>query len=398
MSERSDTVRGAPPAGATRQRRRRRSLTPAQLRRLGLAVLGGILLTLSTIATFGYLPRYQLPGEPILDNADFRAGFRDWHPVGLVTLDEVELGLVILQNLAPDRITYLRRVIPLPPGRTHVKLSADVATYGVHGGEEAWQTARIYLVQEDPDGRYLWNQPHQLISLVGTTSRQHYAAVFEVPGLSPAVRLGIELPYATGRLEVANLQLEVVEERPVFRLVASVLVAGWCLLVAWIGMRLFGGIRSVTVRAWLLGALAVLGAGLFMPAFLRQHLIDGLASGFGLRLPDPDAFGHALVFGLLALLVRIGRHRDPLLLHLSCWLLAGAATETLQLLTADRNPEAADWLMNALGAAAGLVLAETSLWVQRALEAARQRARQKDTRVLEARLARDPFARHPKDG
>jgi VanZ family protein len=106
---------------------------------------------------------------------------------------------------------------------------------------------------------------------------------------------------------------------------------------------------------------------------VRQELIEGLATGFGLDLPDPDAFGHALVFGLLALLVRVGRPRDPLLLHLSCWLLLAAVTEVLQLFTPDRDPEAGDWLMDALGTTAGLLLAELGLWLQRRLESARRR-------------------------
>ena len=83
--------------------------------------------------------------------------------------------------------------------------------------------------------------------------------------------------------------------------------------------------------------LALLAGGVFMPSVVRQEIIDSLASGFGLRLADPDAFGHALAFALLALLVRSGRPRDPLLLHLACWLLVGAATEVLQLFTPDRD-------------------------------------------------------------
>jgi VanZ family protein len=112
-----------------------------------------------------------------------------------------------------------------------------------------------------------------------------------------------------------------------------------------------------------------------MPAQLRQQLIDGLATGFGMRLADPDAFGHALVFCLLALLVRIGRPRDPLLVHLSCWLLVGAATEVLQLLTPDRSPEAGDWLIAAIGTTLGLALAETGLLIRRRLQRARKAAR-----------------------
>jgi hypothetical protein len=171
-----------------------------------------------------------------------------------------------------------------------------------------------------------------------------------------------------------------------------VLVAGWSLLGFWVVERLYHSIRSPTVRGWLLATAAVLLLGIFMPALYRQALIDALAGGFGLDLPDPDAVGHALVFGLLALLVRVGRPRDPLLLHLTCWLLAGALTEVLQLFTPDRDPQAADWLADVAGIGAGLALAELGLLVQRRLAAARRSQKEK-AKASPEMPDRTPFAR-----
>jgi hypothetical protein len=189
--------------------------------------------------------------------------------------------------------------------------------------------------------------------------------VFEIPAAIREVVLGIELPHATGRMEIANLALAMVDERPSFRLVAALLVCGWSVLGFWVASGLYRTMRSSTVRAWLLGTLAVAAVGLLMPSLLREELIDRLASGFGFDLSDPDAFGHAALFGLLALLVRVGRPRDPPLLHLSCWLLLGAVIEVLQLFTPDRNPQAGDWLMDALGIALGLGAAELGLLLRR---------------------------------
>jgi hypothetical protein len=367
--------------------RRRRSMAFADLLRVGLTVLAAVVLALLTIVTFLHLPRHQLPGTSVLPNADFREGFAGWQIEGLISLDEVEVGLAILQNHDPAKAAFLRRTIELPPGRTHLRLAADVAAIGVERGEAPWQAARIYLVQEAPDGSQLWNQPFLMVSLVGTTSRQHYERIFEVPSTIPRVVLGIELPYAIGRLEVAGLMLEEVEERPSFRLIATLLVCSWSLLALWVVVGVYRSIRSATVRFWLLVSVAVLVAGVFMPALLRAHLIRALAQGFGFALPSPDAFGHALVFGLLALLVRSGRPRDPILLHLSCWLLLGAVTEVLQLMTPDRDPEAGDWAMDALGVALGLAVAELGWKVQRWLEAARKRRRRKS---MAGRAALEP--------
>jgi len=110
-----------------------------------------------------------------------------------------------------------------------------------------------------------------------------------------------------------------------------------------------------------------------MPSTLRQVLINNLADGFGIHTAYPDALGHAAVFALLALLVRAGRPHDPLLLHASCWILAGAVSEVLQLLTFDRAPEAADWLADVAGTAIGLALAELGLHLERLLTPAKKK-------------------------
>jgi len=370
---------------AARRPRRRRSLSGAALRALAAAVGAGALLALLTIATFLYLPRHQAEGRAVLANADFRAGFEGWQTAGLVTLDETELGHAMLQNWDPARAVYLRQTVALPDGRTSLRLSADIAVRRVERGAEPWHTARVYLVQQTADGDQLWHRETALADLIGTTERQHFEAVFEVPGTVPEVILGIELSFAVGHMDIANLELAVVDERPLFRLCATVLVAGWSLLGFWAVHQVYRGIRARTVRGWLLATVATLALGLFMPALYRQALIDALADGFGLDLPDPDAFGHAVVFGLLALLVRIGRPRDPLLLHLSCWLLVGALSEVLQLFTPDRDPGAADWLADATGISAGLILAELGLFAQRRLAAMRKA--QKDKKAREAKAA-----------
>lgn len=346
------------------RRGRRAALDRAGLRAIALSVLAATLLTLLTIPTFTHLPRYQLPGRPILENADFREGFEGWEIEGLVTLDDRELGRAILQNRDPERTVYLRRTIDLPLGRTSLRLSADIATSRVQIGEEPWQAARVYLAPETPEGNYATNHPTRLVRLIGSTRRHHFDRIFDLPGGTSRVVLGVELPQTTGNMEVANLELEVVEELPLFRLAATLLVGGWTLLGFWVVARLHRGMGPA-VRAGLTAMIAVGLVALWLPATLRQHLIAGLASGVGLHLADPDGFARALAFALLALLVRLGRPRDSLLLHVSCWLLAGAVAEVWQLFAAGGYPQASHWLTNALAAGLGLGLAEIALALQR---------------------------------
>jgi hypothetical protein len=357
-----------------RARRRRGSPEPGGLRALSLAIGLAGLLTLLTLATFAYLPRYHPDDRPLLDNADFRDGFRGWQRAGLVTLNEAEVGYAILQNADPQREAYLRRTISLPRGPITLRLSADVATSRVEQGREPWQTARIYLAPRAADGTEIRGDARTLASLVGTTPRQHFEAIFEFAG-APAVTLGIELPFTSGRMEIAKLDLTLLDERIWFRLAAALLVSGWSLLAFLVASGVYRSVRLPPVRHWLVGVLFVLVAGLFVPAPLRRQLIDHLATGFGVRLLDPDAFGYALVFALLALLVRVGRPRVPLLVHLLCWLLLGAVVEVLQLFAAGRSPETSRWLIGALGTVLGLAVAEIGLRAGRLLERTRGAAR-----------------------
>lgn len=353
------------PARAGLSRARKEGLDHRQLRAIGLTVVAAAVLTVLTIITFNYLPRYDLPGEPYITNADFRAGFAGWEIGGIVTLDEAEVGVATLQSHSSDDEVYLRREIVLPPGRTSLHLSADVAANQVRRGDEPWQSARIYLVQQAADSTPRWDRPHLLVELVGTVRRHHVEEVFEIPASVDRALLGIELPYATGQLEVGDLRLALLDELPLFRLAATLLVGAWCILAVWAGWQVLRSIKAAKVRTLILLTLAFGVAAAFVPEAARRHIIESLAAGFGLSMLGPDMLAHAALFAVLALLVRCGRPYDPLLLHLSCWLLAGAASEVLQLPVADQAPRLSEWVGDALGAGIGLLLAEVGLWVER---------------------------------
>lgn len=344
------------------------SLAGPEARAIALPVVATVGLILLTIAAFALVPRYAAHGQPILQNADFTDGFSGWAIDGLITLHESEPGRIVLHNRDPGRSAYLRNTIVLPPGDRHLRLTAEIAADRVKPGSETWQTGRIYLVQVTTDGDYLWQATHHLVQLVGTTLGERVSAVFEVPDTTPSVMLGIELSHATGRLEVGNLQLELVEESTLFRLAATLLIGSWSLLVFWVAIRLYGGIRPTGIRIGLFLAIGLLAAGLLAPALVHSYLTKGLLSAFDLDFVDPDPVGHALIFALPALLVRLGRPRDPWLLHLLCWLLVAVATEILQLFAAGRAPQVADLLMDAIGAGLGLTLVEAGrklwLWIQ----------------------------------
>lgn len=366
VAQRRTAARGDRPA-RSRGAPRRPAPGPRQMRAIGLTVLAAVLLSLLTILTFTTLPRYQMPGEPWLDNLDFQKGFEGWDTSGIVTLSEDQLGLVHLQNRNPAEPVYLRRVLDLPPGGTTLHVAASVAAQQVVRGDEAWHNARIYLVQIAPNGDFLWNLPFKLVELVGTVSPQRITEIFEIRGSIDQAMLGIELAYATGQFQVGDITINRLEELPSFRLMATLLVAGWSLLGAWVGWQVLHSMPGRRHRTLLLLALGVMVAGLFMPGTLRHELLNRLSDGVGLGFISPGALGHLVVFAVLALLVRAGRPHDPLLLHFSCWVLVAAVTEILQLFTVDRDTAAADWLADVAGAAIGLGLAELGRVIERRL-------------------------------
>lgn len=311
-----------------------------------------------TITTFLFLPRYQPVGESLLADPVFKTSLGTWQMEGAVNLDPSEPDRVILENRNPRGRTYLRQVIALPSGRKLVRLKAEVKAEGVVSGDEPWETARIYLVQFDASGAPDWTHPHNLFQLAGTTGVRNYSRVFPVPASVGRVRLSLDLTNATGRMTVGKLDLVVVEERPIFRSVAACLIGAWSLLALYAAIAVFRSLQSRRLRLWLGTLLSVFVVGLLIPAAVRQQIVDVLAVLLGVDLTNRDAIGHGVMFAILACLMRIGRPRDPFLLHLAAWLLIGVASEVLQLFTLGREPSLGDLSMDGIGILLGLALAE----------------------------------------
>ena len=353
--------------------RRSGGLSRSRRRAVRLVQLATLLMIGLTIAAFAFLPRFQPSGAPLLPAPVFEPDLAGWQVQGAVRWDGAR-G-VILENRDPARTVYLRRIVELPSGRRAVRLRADVATQGVRPGDAPWETARIYLAQLDPAGRPNWNQPHNMVRLAGDHPTRTRVRVFDIPEAVDRALLSVSLTNATGRLEVGGLELLVVEETPLFRLVGAMLVGGWSLLMLYVVLSVYRSIGSTRVRVWLVVMFAMLVFGLFMSAALRQQMIDNLASGLGFNLANPDALGHGFVFMMLAFLVRVGRPRDPLWLHLMSWLLVGVSSEVLQLFTADRVTSIDDFSMDVIGVMAGLALAAILPGMLRWLEPRRRSRR-----------------------
>ncbi|MGH1478162.1 MAG: VanZ family protein [Geminicoccales bacterium] len=340
------------------KRIRRRRSAPSS-RRGGVLILAATLLMIAvTLVAFFVIERYQPVGASLLTGPPFSAGLNDWAQKGNISFDPNAPDQVGLRNVDPDGRTILKQVIDLPPGLTLAYLEATVSTERVVAGSNLWQRARIYLAQLDETGEADWTEPHNLFRLRGTNAPQQMRQVFAIPASVKQAELGIELNNATGTMVVSDLKIYPVQDLPGFRQLSLGLMAAWAALGLTAGLLVFKSIPSPKVRLGLGCTLAVFAFGLFMPATMRDALIEGLfISTRGEGGVEPDMIGHAIVFIVMSALVRLGRPNDPVWLHLGCWTLVAIASEVLQLFTFDREPSIVDLFVDGIGFILGLSIA-----------------------------------------
>lgn len=340
------------------KRKRRRRSAKASSRTFPLLIAATLIMVATTLAAFFLLERYQPVGDTLLADPPFSLGLVGWDQRGNAHFDPRRPAWVTLGSDDPESRTSLKRTINLPPGLTLAFLEATVSTERVVAGDDLWQRARVYLVQLDEAGKPNWNEPHHLFRLSGTEPKQTISQVFPIPDKVDRAQLSLEMNNVTGRMTISDLRLYPVEELPGFRQIATGLMAAWAVLLFFAAIAIFKNIPSTKVRLALGAMVGIFAVGLFMPAPLRDALIDGLniPSG-GEGGIEPDLIGHGIVFAIMAFLVRVGRPTDPIGLHLGCWALIAVASETLQLFTFDREPSIADFLVDGIGVVLGLTLA-----------------------------------------
>jgi len=356
-----DTEDDATPSRPRARRRSQKKATPKD----GWGNLAGLvglalssLIVLMTAVTFFLLPRYEIVGDPLIEDPIFATGLDGWTQSGLIVPYADEPGRIVLESFDPDERTHLIRDIDLPPGDVLLELSASVQGEDVVPGAEVWDRARIYLAQLSPDGQPVWKENHLLFDLDGTTDVRNYRQTFEMPAEITRARLGIELKNATGRLIVSNLEIKPVARTKLFIATVSGLLAAWTILVLYVGIKTFRGIESRAIKLALGGASILTIIALMLPGGIHDISTNQIADQLGIGFLDLDIVGHAVMFALLAFLVRMGRPADPLWLHIGAWILIAIASEVLQLFTVGRDPSIEDLLVDGVGFTIGLALAE----------------------------------------
>lgn len=324
-----------------------------------LVSLSAILVVLS-IAVFLFMTRYEQIGEPLVDHPAFANGLDGWERQGQVTWTKDNPGGVVLDRPSLETRTVITKDIPLPNGGGIMILRAQVQAEDVRPGPEVWDQARVYLAQVDADGNVLWGEDHNLFVMDGTTEVRNYSKAYAVPTEIRALRLGVEMKNATGKLTVSRLELTEAERPIAFLLTAGSLLLAWTVLIVYSGHQTMRGIESVKLRIWLAVAAVLSIIAIMMPGDLYADSWRVFAYRFGLEDLDINSLAHGVIFAALAFIVRLGRPSDPIWLHVAAWLPIAVASEVLQLFTIEREPSLYDLVLDMAGVGVGLALAEAS--------------------------------------
>lgn len=329
-----------------------------------LVALSAILVVLS-IAVFLFMPRYEIVGEPLVDNPAFANELEGWQREGVVDWDRATPGSIVLERLDLETNTLMTKDIPLPDGDSLMMLRAQVQGDDVRPGPEFWDQARIYLAQVDADGAVLWGEDHTLFLMDGTTEVRNYSRVYSIPDEIRTARLGIEMKNATGRLTVSKLELFEAKRPTAFLITAGGLLLAWTALIVYAARQTLRGIESVRLRIWLAVTAALAIIAIMMPGDLYADSWQVFAYRFGLEDLDINGIAHGVIFAVLAIIVRLGRPSDSIWLHVAAWLPIAVASEVLQLFTIEREPSLSDLLLDMAGVLFGLALVEASRQIGR---------------------------------
>ena len=367
-----------------------RTLFPECDRATAIWLLLVVVLAGLTMLTFGRLSRYEIVPWPLPDDPAFatiadgtapvRNGHgppRGWEVEGDRARISVRDRVLHLRNDDPDRGVGIRQVWRLPDGDTRAfRVSATLASDNIRGTRRGFRVGEVTLTADrDIERRYFLNH-HRLAGLRGTRPDGLYRTLFEFPRAAREVELAIRLRHATGELRVSDLRITALRERPAFATLRAALQAAWVVLLS-IGCWLFW--RGVDHRgsAYLLAFASAGGTALLlMPQGMRDaavSVLSGLlpqALVIGDRLPS---LGHFTVFAVAGALVRLSRRSDRWLGQLMLLIALAGLLELLQYLSELRAPTLDDWLVNAVGALAGWLVAALVLWRRQEGQLATQR-------------------------
>lgn len=360
-----------------------------------LRLIIALVLVALTLSLHAALPRYEVDNRLLVA---FGAGLANWRQTGTASGIQMADGVLRLEAATSMVSTGIRRTIMRRPDVKYLRLSAWVSHDGVSGGAHAWNGLRVILTSIDQSGNKLWELPHTVEQSWGSGPWRHVTQVFFMPPRVTAVEIFAGLSRSSGRMQVRDLNIEVVHERPLFRASRLILTLIWLLAAPWLIWPLWRQRRLAVLAVGctiLVGTLTPhsvkLGLRHLLPDSIVQvtthqalttqtkvpsatpvqksrDLAKSISAGVAKSTVQTSSkpigeiwrgahkLGHV---GFFALLAFVGGWRWPR----QSWRRRGlllvvfaVAAETLQLLTPDRSAQMLDAGLNMLGIMAGFAI------------------------------------------
>jgi VanZ family protein len=350
----------------------------------GLVVVAFLLLTAVTVVLGVTYSRYRSVGPELLVNGDFSRGLDDWRisgPSGAIAVEQPRT--VRLQSADVEHYVGLTQSIHDAGKYELLELSGTIRTEAVVAGKEGWHKARLILSSFNQKGGWIPGA-HLVAALVGNNPWQRYAMVFRVIPEAEELQVSMQLARAAGKAWVRDLSLRQAVEKPLYVFLQVGAFVLWGAFLAWLMVPLVVSCPRNVLRGALIVSMLLVFSGTLLPGSYRQVLERDMTDAYQSatspgesveethplgrsrrvvvwdRIRNAGKAGHFVLYGLMAISLAAAfpaRAWRTLMLELG---MIGGATELLQFFIEGRTPLVGDWLLDLLGAAAGLGL--MTLW------------------------------------
>lgn len=366
-----------------------------------VAIAGLVLMR----AFFAVYPVYQPTGPDLLPSLAAPGAWKGLESPGVLVRDSAEgvvLRLTAVSNRAPSLEYALASVGAAEAFRVRAECRTEALVHGTH----RYQVGRVFMAFVDAAGKSLWHRAHLVVAIEGTRGWHEVSRRFTVPDEAVAARVILANQGRAGVLEIRGLSVVPLCLNPW----TPTVFVGWGMIwgsAVWIAARRLRLVSRPGGRAVLAAALAAI-AGMLLPdraigaagtgmrhtfAAMERAVRPAIAAPAapstsaapakphsggapeGSRIDaelraalagslDIHKVGHVAVFAWLTIAVAAcfglrlaGRGRESPWVAVGGILLFAVAAEQLQWLTLTRSARIGDIGFNAVGMAAGLLLA-----------------------------------------
>ena len=254
-------------------------MNPPVTRRRVLISLYGVVLTLLTIAAWQF--RFERAGPDL----DLRLGddSSGWTLLAAERIDREDDSWTLLPGEGAENPSASAPMPGLDELR-FARVRLEAAWQGVTRRDgKSWWSARVSLAGRNPEGRFSWPADGDLINAEGDRGWHPVECVLDLPPEMGEPYLFINNLAATGTLQVRNLTVTPVRQRPWVPAATVVIVFGWIL---WVAGRIGPGKGRPRQCA---AALGIVAAGWYLvfpqPNYHARPLPGGFA--LGREIPRP---------------------------------------------------------------------------------------------------------------